>query len=599
LRKQRRKIELSNCIRNSRHTGFITALLLFASILTPTLFAQDQIQAEAIIGFEGFARSGTWIPVRILLSNNGRSFAGEMTLTVPNLRSLEQFPAVKIKEQLELAGGSRKQFEYILPIQTISIPLKLELTRGDETILFEFPFQLTFAGAKLIAVLGRGRPLRSLQSKLNQDIFEPVNVNYPHPETCPTHWSGWDTADVVVLFPESVSLFSDAGLEALAQWVSLGGVLYIPGTQGLGPDIYRKLNDFLPGSYRGRMEQDDIFLPNLELVDFVPDGPMQRRTMDRGTVFYSTGLVDMEAEQWFRMLNTNRFSILQNQMGADEALFTSLKDVDYEVLPSRLIPLIFSIVYLLFIAVSFFLYTKQERRVIPLILVALVFSVFASVFTWVLIPQERFMKRDFSSIELLSEKSSLALRRTQSFLFNGASLTERLRAVNNDVIFTESLPNRTYSGRETVVNMEPWTGAEVEALEMMESPMTVHLQREEEGMRIFVEARENLELLVLMYGRTVTRLDELKKGRVHEELLAHESESQFGIIDRTWLKALPDDRRLISDNLLSRSEGLMVFAFLESENEVLEPRAEYMKYEVDSVVFFSMKEDEFAAESGN
>jgi len=112
--------------------------------------AATSVRIDAAIGFQGFARQGSPVPLRLLVESDG-FFAGKLRI---GLRTQQN--GVLVERALEIPGGSRKQLDILLPrpdVADIAVRDRAGRIAGRASVNVE---TLTTQG--LIGVLSTGPP---------------------------------------------------------------------------------------------------------------------------------------------------------------------------------------------------------------------------------------------------------------------------------------------------------------------------------------------------------------------------------------------------------------------------------------------------------
>ena len=229
------------------------ALLSLALILTsavPGLCAGVEWDVE--IGFDGAFTSGAWTPVFVSVHNDGDSRSGRITIPV----SLGQYSSgfSPYTAPVEVPKGSEKLYRLYLPAAGYDQTISLEL--GGQVASRQVQDARPVDPENLLTVV-----LSSNASALSflQGARAPVSAGtpsgaggYPVPPPppgggatparapqvelarsqwgrLPESWLGWDGVDAVILTEADLGGASQQEIEALRQWVLLGGTLLVPG----------------------------------------------------------------------------------------------------------------------------------------------------------------------------------------------------------------------------------------------------------------------------------------------------------------------------------------------------------------------------------
>lgn len=208
----------------------VSALLLIGA--TTALGQRDTINVTPNLGFDGFYRPGAWTPVFVDLSNQPtaeislselRDFDGQlMVVTSPQ----EGQSAVRFTRTIDLPAASQKR--YVLyarfPSDLPSPPL-LNLTNQRGRVLSAYQLHTSKVDHEdLLVIEITDRATRPSLPRMRGGLDNMVTGRLS-PQSLPDHWAGWDAVDVVVL-----SSWPDRGmapdeLQALRDWIQMGGTL--------------------------------------------------------------------------------------------------------------------------------------------------------------------------------------------------------------------------------------------------------------------------------------------------------------------------------------------------------------------------------------
>ena len=257
-------------MKNKRRQKWMAAILLVVTIFALSgicdapAYANNESLIELNIeaGFGEIARSYRSMPVDVTISNNGSDLSGELQVELLS----DNYQKVAYAKKIEVAAGTTKKIQIIVPVTTSSKDFVVKVTDGRKVI--------TEKKHSLIKILGLGgntvigvlsddltalNILNGLQLGANtQDIPEEklklmmasgeIQGIYTKTEMIPLNHENFpDDADVLrnfdVLYMSNfdTSLLSDTQLNALKDWVEEGHILVL----GLG-ESWQKLYKSLP-----------------------------------------------------------------------------------------------------------------------------------------------------------------------------------------------------------------------------------------------------------------------------------------------------------------------------------------------------------------
>jgi len=196
---------------------------------------------EASAGFDNTFKEGAWTPVFVDITNEDRAEAGQIVVpvTYPGSDKLK----LKYATSVDLPTHSRKRYTLYVPsdgLEDIYLDLagrreKHKLTAQrvaapEDTLVVVIggdPGLLNFlTGTK--AAAGQGRARQPWEYGAEEDLGE-IQVGHAQWDGLPESWLGWEGVDAVVLGDAGFATASPQAVEALLQWVELGGMLVVPG----------------------------------------------------------------------------------------------------------------------------------------------------------------------------------------------------------------------------------------------------------------------------------------------------------------------------------------------------------------------------------
>ena len=225
--------------------------------------AQPQIESVAI-GFGGDDapanyKLGYWTPIRITLTGGNQPFTGQLDLIAPDGDGLRA--AYTDQQKIQLSAGGRQSVMRYAMFGRLGADLTVVLKgAGGETAARRSFRAATLAAAQpatfevVLTVgtsVGVADGLRSVNRRRPDEVAR-IATLLPVPGVLPDRWYGYDGVDIVVLptsDQSSVERLSDEQIDALDQWVKLGGRLVICAGKN-GPQLLGSgapLERFAPG----------------------------------------------------------------------------------------------------------------------------------------------------------------------------------------------------------------------------------------------------------------------------------------------------------------------------------------------------------------
>jgi hypothetical protein len=235
-------------------------LILFLSFSLTSSFsdlayaqAQNEVTMTADVGFDGLCETGTWIPVRITLENNGPDIEGQVEAYLDSSsggRLTYAYP-------LNLPSQSRKEiFLYVYPDGYLT-ELSLFLVSGNKTIVQDKPRVSCFAQPFfLIGVIASSPSTFNTMSGIGTSGAS-SNVAQLELANIPDKVQGLLALDVLVISNVDTGTLRPAQKQALSSWIASGGKLLVTG--GLGwQKTAAGLIDLLPITPTGLQNLTDL-----------------------------------------------------------------------------------------------------------------------------------------------------------------------------------------------------------------------------------------------------------------------------------------------------------------------------------------------------
>lgn len=193
---------------------------------TPPPFQTSSVELTAYPAFEGNFKYGEWLPVFVLLSNNGPDISGDVRIPIRNSGGMTIYSA-----RVELPAGARKLITiYALP-NNFSRQLNVELYVGEDLLISKRVS--VQPNPNLNFFVGILSPQRGALALINTveipGIRRPkVLVDIPLDQV-PGKSEGLGSFDMIVINDEDTSVLTPEQKIALEAWVRQGGRLVIGG----------------------------------------------------------------------------------------------------------------------------------------------------------------------------------------------------------------------------------------------------------------------------------------------------------------------------------------------------------------------------------
>ena len=261
-------------------------------LLTTSLFAieaQYALDVNAVVGFGGVFRAGSWTPVHLTVQNLGDDVDGELHLEVARGSRMETDPAtLRYSREVELISGGSKAFSFVVPIETTVYPLRIRIVSGDTTAHEQEQELLgRSVPAKLTLVLARRPNLDFLLPLYNNRDQRVLDIVYPLLAYLPDQWQGYEAVDTVVIHDARLQELTEPQVIAIRDWVASGGRLVVSGGSHFGPADAETLAPI------GEFTTTGIAITTVEAAGFLeaglPVGPDEREREVVATTFAGSG----------------------------------------------------------------------------------------------------------------------------------------------------------------------------------------------------------------------------------------------------------------------------------------------------------------------
>lgn len=254
-----------------------------------TGWAQYALDVNAVVGFGGVFRAGSWTPVHLTVQNLGDDVDGELHLEVARGSRMETDPAtLRYSREVELISGGSKAFSFVVPIETTVYPLRIRIVSGDTTAHEQEQELLgRSVPAKLTLVLARRPNLDFLLPLYNNRDQRVLDIVYPLLAYLPDQWQGYEAVDTVVIHDARLQELTEPQVIAIRDWVASGGRLVVSGGSHFGPADAETLAPI------GEFTTTGIAITTVEAAGFLeaglPVGPDEREREVVATTFAGSG----------------------------------------------------------------------------------------------------------------------------------------------------------------------------------------------------------------------------------------------------------------------------------------------------------------------
>lgn len=216
-------------------TARVVPLVIAAGLLCVCAHAQEPAWSAAV-GFDGSARGDCWVPLWLEATNAGAAREGKLTI---RLRS-SQDDRLLLSHTLgfDLPTASAKTYGLCVYVDPAAAPyVQLPAPAGWKPIKKEINQSVDGQDSLLVIVGGPpsylshldGTPAPGVAQATGGGASATIELAHIAWERLPDTWLAWDSVDAAMLGDAAVDTASDTSLEALLEWVKLGGMLIVPG----------------------------------------------------------------------------------------------------------------------------------------------------------------------------------------------------------------------------------------------------------------------------------------------------------------------------------------------------------------------------------
>lgn len=204
-------------------------IVLIAALVWPRLTHASQNGAISLTleaGYDGFYRSGQWLPVAVNLSNSGPDLSGE--LRVLSSDGLTTSPSA-YATPIELPLGSAKRVFIYIPLSDVAQQVRVELVTSD---------QIVASGVDDVRPARESDMLFAVITESPRGTIDLTNIRSGIGSAFQTNWQLEDVPelgealrglDALILTDADTGKFSTRQRQAIEQWVLGGGHLVVTG----------------------------------------------------------------------------------------------------------------------------------------------------------------------------------------------------------------------------------------------------------------------------------------------------------------------------------------------------------------------------------
>ncbi|HNF34511.1 MAG TPA: hypothetical protein PLZ03_06905 [Anaerolineales bacterium] len=207
--------------------AMIFAAILFTSWTSTTAAAQTQgeITIKAQSGLDNFCKNGTWLPVKVMVENNGKDVDARVQASYKNDMNGNAVYGVDIS----LPATSRKEFFIYVFLDGTARNFNVSVLDGNKTLAKTALNIACINDQTLLFGLVTDDP--SVFAGLNTISLSGVNAQSAQlkVEDLPDQAQGWEIMDALVISNVDTGKFSAEQKQAMEMWLARGGRLFVTG----------------------------------------------------------------------------------------------------------------------------------------------------------------------------------------------------------------------------------------------------------------------------------------------------------------------------------------------------------------------------------
>ncbi len=224
-------------------------LTLAALLAAPTVGrATPSLQNPGLVlsvsaGFDGYYKDGLWIPVRVLIGNDGPDVSGQVQIGAP--RGFGSIEAI-VTRAVSLPTQSRRSLQLFVAPEGLTSSLDVTLVNSAGQRLVVVPSRLAQLSANDLLY---GLVVNASSAYVALNDVDPVNgqaaLAQLDIEDLPAVGAAWQALDVLIVSDIDTGGLTPEQRRALVEWVQMGGRLIVAG----GPSWQKTaagLSDILP-----------------------------------------------------------------------------------------------------------------------------------------------------------------------------------------------------------------------------------------------------------------------------------------------------------------------------------------------------------------
>ncbi len=294
---------------------FCSVFLVLTLLLTSAVaLAQTPITLAVEAGLDGYYKVGQWLPVRVLIENNGPSLDGRVEITLPRAEEGKVVNAYPVS----LPTQSRKEITLYLYPETYVASLDVALldTTGQVITKHSVPLKSVGDNDRLFGIIADQPSAYNVLSELDPSngVADVAQLTL---HALPDRSVALDSLNTLIISNVDTGALTEAQRAALSAWVANGGRLIVTGGPGW-QKTSAGLRDLLPLSPASAILLED--LSALKTYAGSATSP--------GSAVIATGALTPDAQVILKQAETPL--ITRRQHGLGEVVFLGFDPADLQ-----------------------------------------------------------------------------------------------------------------------------------------------------------------------------------------------------------------------------------------------------------------------------
>jgi hypothetical protein len=213
------------------HAGSVVVLLLGLLASAGSLRAAPPAQTAPVTlsaraGFDGYYKDQRWLPIRVLVGNDGPDLQGSLEVSMQRAGSSS---TVVVSRQVDLSTQSRREFFLYVPTEGFLSNIKVSLISSQREIASQ-TMRVQQAGASdiLYGLLAGSRSAYNVLADV-EPLSGSAYVAELEAADLPPLSYAWQALDVLVVSDVDTGVLLPEVRAAMASWVAAGGRLIVAG----------------------------------------------------------------------------------------------------------------------------------------------------------------------------------------------------------------------------------------------------------------------------------------------------------------------------------------------------------------------------------